>query len=147
MAPPSAKFTLRRHAAPTDGGKTEFYPPYLLGAAIASVKQGLKLIAANADLLLQGVLTMAISISSAPPQVQAQTTVQPTAARRTATAPKPRAAAAPQPAVNDTVRISAAAQALQEVTENSAQTTKEASAGDVQAKNLLAREAAAHGHY
>jgi hypothetical protein len=87
---------------------------------------------------------MAISISSAPPQVQAQTAVQPTAARQAATAPKPQAAAAPQTAVNDTVQISAAAQALQEVTENSVQTTKEASAGDVQAKNLLARDAAAH---
>jgi len=42
----------------------------------------------------------------------------------------------------DTVQISAAAKAMQGVIETPAQTAKEAAAGDVQAKHLLAREAA-----
>lgn len=42
----------------------------------------------------------------------------------------------------DTVKINAAAQALQEATETRAQTMKEANAGDLVAKRLLAREAA-----
>jgi hypothetical protein len=50
----------------------------------------------------------------------------------------------PQPAVTDTVKISVVAQALQEATETQAQTTKEAGSGDVQARRLLAQEAAAH---
>lgn len=50
----------------------------------------------------------------------------------------------PQPAAEDTVQISSAAQtALQEATETPAQTEKEARNGDLQAKELLAREAAA----
>jgi len=73
-----------------------------------------------------------------PPQVRAQAAVQPPAARQ------PAAAAKPQPAATDTVNISAAAQALQEATETQAQTTKEAGSGDVQARRLLAQEAAAH---
>jgi len=43
------------------------------------------------------------------------------------------------------VKISNAAKILQEATETQAQTTKEAGAGDLQARALLAREAAAHG--
>jgi len=49
----------------------------------------------------------------------------------------------PLPAATDTVKISVAAQALQEATETQAQNTKEASSGDVQARRLLAQEAAA----
>ena len=49
-------------------------------------------------------------------------------------------AAAPQPAATDTVRLSSTANAvLQESTETQAQTTKEANAGDVQARRLLAK--------
>lgn len=85
---------------------------------------------------------MAISVSNA---TQAQAAAPPPAARQTAPAAKQ------QPAVQqhvstDTVKISAAAQALQEATESSAQTAKEASSGDVQARSLLAREAAAHAN-
>jgi hypothetical protein len=48
-----------------------------------------------------------------------------------------------QPAPSDTVQISnAARQALQETIETPAQTAKEAAGGDVQARRLLAREAA-----
>ena len=50
--------------------------------------------------------------------------------------------AKPQQTTNDKVQISNAAQAaLQEMTETSAQTAKEASAGDHQAQRLLAKEA------
>ena len=50
----------------------------------------------------------------------------------------------PQQTAKDTVQVSSAAQAmLQEATETSAQTAKEASAGDHQAQRLLAKEAAA----
>jgi hypothetical protein len=62
----------------------------------------------------------------------------PTTARPAATPP----ASQPAPTAAYTVQISAAAQALQEMTESSTQTTKEANAGDLQAKHLLAREAA-----
>jgi hypothetical protein len=66
-------------------------------------------------------------------------------------APKPRAEAAqakPQVAAKaDTVQLSATAQAqiaaMQEVRETSVQTNKEANRGDVQARMLLARQAAA----
>jgi hypothetical protein len=78
-----------------------------------------------------------VSPVTSPPQVQAQAAVQPPAARQPAAAGKPQAAA------TDTVKISVAAQALQEATETQAQTTKEASAGDVQAQRLQAKEAAA----
>jgi len=67
---------------------------------------------------------------------QAQAANQPTAARQ----PAPQAKS--QPAPTDTVQISAAAALHQELTETSVQTTNEASHGDIQAKNLLAREAA-----
>lgn len=47
-------------------------------------------------------------------------------------------------APKDTVQVSSAAQtALQEATETHEQTVKEAMSGDLQAKSLLAREAAA----
>jgi hypothetical protein len=75
-----------------------------------------------------------VSPVTSPPQVRAQTEVQPPAARPPAK---------PQPAARDTVKISVAAQALQEATETQAQTTKEAGSGDVQAGRLLAQEAAA----
>jgi hypothetical protein len=53
------------------------------------------------------------------------------------------AASKPQPTPTDTVQISsAAAQALKEAIENPAQTAKEAAGGDLQAKRLLAKEAA-----
>jgi hypothetical protein len=95
-----------------------------------------------------------VSPVASPPQVRAQAVVQPPAARQPAAAgkpqpaatgkPQPAAAGKPQPAATDTVKISVAAQALQEATETQAQTTKEAGSGDVQAKRLLAQEAAAH---
>jgi len=70
---------------------------------------------------------------------QAQSAPQP------ARQPAPPAKAQPTP--TDTVHISQAAQAaraiIQEVTESQAQTTREAAAGDVQARTLLSREAAA----
>jgi hypothetical protein len=49
-----------------------------------------------------------------------------------------------QPALTDTVTISVAKQIVQESLENSVQTAKEAASGDLQAKRLLAREAAQH---
>ena len=79
-----------------------------------------------------------VSPVTSPPPGQAQAAVQPPAARQPATAGKP------QPAATDTVKISLATQALQEATETQAQTTKEAGSGDVQARRLLAQEAAAH---
>lgn len=49
-----------------------------------------------------------------------------------------------KPVAKDTVSISNAAQAaLQEATETSAQTAKEAKSGDIQAKKLLAKQVAA----
>ncbi len=64
--------------------------------------------------------------------------------------PQSLSAQRPQPAVNDTFQpsntantVGIAAQALQETTETRAQTVKEAGAGDIQAKNLLARETTA----
>ena len=75
-----------------------------------------------------------VSPVASPPQVRAQLAVQSPAARQPAK---------PQPAATDTVKISVAAQALQEATETQAQTTKEAGSGDVQASRLLAQEAAA----
>jgi len=79
---------------------------------------------------------MAISVGSAT-HVQAPVAVQPAAARQSAPAPKP------QPAATDTVQISAGAKALQEAAETSSQTVREAASGDVQAKALLAKQAAA----
>jgi len=79
---------------------------------------------------------MAISVSNAT-LLQAPVAVQPAAARQPAPAPKP------QPPATDTVQISAAAKALQEKTQAPAQTVKAAAPGDVQAKALLAKEAAA----
>jgi hypothetical protein len=76
-------------------------------------------------------------------QVQAQPAVQPPAARPPRP-PQPEPVVRPQPATTDTVKISVVAQALQEATETQAQTTKEAGSGDVQARRLLAQEAAAH---
>jgi hypothetical protein len=62
---------------------------------------------------------------------------------------QPAPQAKPQPAPAATVQISAAAANalafLQEATETRVQTTKEAGSGDIQARNLLAREAA-QGH-
>jgi hypothetical protein len=48
----------------------------------------------------------------------------------------------PQPAVTDTVQLSSTKAIAQELTETSAQTTREANAGDIQARNLQARQAA-----
>ena len=78
-------------------------------------------------------------------QVQAQAAAQSSGGRQPAPAPKPpQPLAAPQSPVTDTVQISAAAQALQEVTETQVQTAKEARSGDLQAVRLLAKETAAH---
>jgi hypothetical protein len=67
---------------------------------------------------------------------QAQAADQPTSARQ----PSPQAK--PQPVPADTVNLSAAVALRQELTETSVQTAREASHGDIQAKNLLTREAA-----
>jgi hypothetical protein len=45
--------------------------------------------------------------------------------------------------VNDTVQLSNTAKLVQEATETQAQTVKEAGSGDLQARALLAKEAAA----
>jgi len=72
--------------------------------------------------------------NAAPPAVQ----VQPAAA------PQASVSATSQPAPTDTVQISNLAKAaLQEALETTVQTNKEAAGGDLQAKHLLAREAAA----
>lgn len=72
--------------------------------------------------------------NAAPPAVQ----LQPAAAS------KAQVSAKSQPASADTVSISNLAQAaLQESLETTVQTNKEAASGDLQAKHLLAREAAA----
>jgi len=67
---------------------------------------------------------------------QAQATAQPAATRQPS--PQPR----PQPTATDTVTLSAAAALRQELTETTAQTAREATQGDIQARNLMAREAA-----
>lgn len=54
-------------------------------------------------------------------------------------APQPKA----QPAATDTVRLNTARAIVQEATETSVQTAREAASGDIQARNLLARQAAA----
>lgn len=51
-----------------------------------------------------------------------------------------------EPAPADTVTLSPASQLRHELTESSSQTAREASQGDIQAKNLRAREAAAQSH-
>ena len=48
----------------------------------------------------------------------------------------------PQAPATDTVKISTAAKALQELTETSTQTPKEAASGDTQAQRLLTKESA-----
>ena len=48
----------------------------------------------------------------------------------------------PQQPSNEIVQISSAAQALKELTETHQQTVQEANKGDIQAKRLLAKEAA-----
>ncbi len=64
--------------------------------------------------------------------------------KRAAAAGQPQAPAKPASQQVDTVQISSAAkQALQEATETQAQTKKEATGGDLQAKKLLAKEMAA----
>jgi len=73
------------------------------------------------------------SVSSA---AHAQSAIQPQAATQ------PPVRSNPQPVHTDTVQISAAALALKEAIENPAQTAREAAGGDLQAKRLLAREAA-----
>jgi len=76
---------------------------------------------------------MISTISSATPSHAA---AQPQAASQPAQAK-------PQPTPTDTVQISSAKQIVQESIETPAQTAKEAAGGDLQARRLLAREAAA----
>ncbi len=57
----------------------------------------------------------------------------------TRSAPQPKTQSTPK----DTVTLSPSAQIQQELAETSAQTKKEATQGDIQAKHLLARETAA----
>jgi hypothetical protein len=63
--------------------------------------------------------------------------VQPAAPTQASPSPKP------QPVPSDTVTIGGGASALQEAYETPAQTTLEAAAGDLQARQLLAKEEAA----
>ena len=65
----------------------------------------------------------------------------------TAQRPKP-AQPKPPPTLRstDTVSLSSAKAIVQESLETSAQTTKEAASGDIQARNLLAKQAAAKTH-
>ena len=69
------------------------------------------------------------------------------AAPSTGTSPQKPAQSHPQSAATDSVQLSAAAQAavaaMKEARETPAQTAKEATGGDLQAKRLLAKEAAA----
>jgi hypothetical protein len=86
------------------------------------------------------VFNMISPVSNAVPS---QSPVQPTAASQgtpQAKAPAPAPAAVP---VKDTVQLSGAKAVVQETLETPGQTAKEASAGDVQARRLLAKEAAA----
>ena len=70
--------------------------------------------------------------------VQASAQVRPTAAHEKASESRPPSAP------KDTVQLSSAAQAaLQEALETPAQTAKEAGGGDLQAKRLVAKQAAA----
>jgi len=77
-------------------------------------------------------ITPVSSATHAQPTVQTKATLQ------------PQAQAKAQPGPTDTVTISAAKQIVQEGTESSSQTAREAASGDNQAKRLLAREAAQH---
>jgi hypothetical protein len=83
-----------------------------------------------------------VSPVSSATQIQPQPVVQPAASARPPATPAPPVAGKPQPAATDTVTISPAAKALQELTETSVQTGQEARGGDVQAQKLLAKEAA-----
>ena len=74
--------------------------------------------------------------------VTGATQIQP-AAQSTPASQKPAQPKSQGTTVTDTVQLSLAAQALQEAIETSAQTTKEANSGDIQARKLLAQEAAA----
>jgi len=85
--------------------------------------------------------TLVSNVAHAP---AAQVADQPVAHPQKATSITPLAPSHATRVAPDTVKISTAAQALQELTESAAQTTREASAGDVQAKALLAKQAAAH---
>jgi len=60
-------------------------------------------------------------------------------------AARPQSQPKAQPAT-DTVRLNTAKAVVQEATETSVQTAREAASGDIQAKNLLARQAAAKVH-
>jgi hypothetical protein len=85
---------------------------------------------------------LSIAISSSLTNVSPEATAQPVAARPAATEPTP-SAAQPAAPVQDTVQISSLAQAaVKEAVEMPAQTAHEAATGDVQAKRLLAKEAA-----
>ena len=64
------------------------------------------------------------------------------AARPKPAQPKP----PPTPSSTDTVNLSSAKAIVQESLETSAQTTKEAASVDIQARNLLAKHAAAKAH-
>jgi hypothetical protein len=72
--------------------------------------------------------------------VQPKATPQQTATQQAAQPQQPAKAKPPSP--TDTVTLSAAKQIAQEAVETSAQTTKEAAGGDIQAKRLLIKEAA-----
>ncbi len=80
--------------------------------------------------------------------VSSATQTQPVATTTSTSAQKaPQKASQPSSSSGDTVQISQAAQtmlaAMKEATETSAQTSKEAGQGDLQAQRLLAKEQAA----
>lgn len=90
---------------------------------------------ARADKVTKESINMSDPVGSV---TQTQAVAQ--AADLRAKAPEPR----PQPLPTDTVQLSDAAQAaLRETVETPAQTAKEAATGDLQAKRLLAKQAAA----
>jgi len=70
----------------------------------------------------------------------------PAADQTAAAARQPAPQAKSQPAPTDTVTLSPSAQQQQELVETPTQTAREASKGDIQARNLQAREAAAQAH-
>jgi hypothetical protein len=88
---------------------------------------------------MQEDLTMITPVTSA---AQTQAAAPSTAASPKTAPPKP----PPTPRSTDTVNLSSAKAIVQESLETSAQTTKEAASGDIQARNLLAKQAAAKAH-
>ncbi len=79
-------------------------------------------------------------ITPVPSAVNPQAAAPSTAVRPKSPQPKP------IPSATDTVKLSSAKAIVQESLETSVQTAKEAASGDIQARNLLAKQAAAKTH-